>query len=76
MYRFTTKQGQTLEGRDEVFPNRWHAMEGGSPVEVEYLSSSPETNRIPGETVGAVTYGAIGAVLLLASAVLLARGRR
>ena len=68
MYSFTTKQGQTLEGKDEVFPNRWRVLEGGSPLEVEYLSNSPETNRIPGETVGAV--------LLLASAVLLARGRR
>ena len=76
MYSFTTKQGQTLEGKDEVFPNRWRVLEGGSPLEVEYLSNSPETNRIPGETVSAVTYGAIGAVLLLASAVLLARGRR
>jgi hypothetical protein len=51
-------------------------LEGGTPLEVEYLSSSPETNRIPGETVGAVTYDAIGAVLLLTSAALLARGRR
>lgn len=76
MYSFTTKQGQTLEGKDEVFPNRWRVLEGGSPVEVEYLSSSPETNRIPWETISAVTYGAIGALLLLTSAVLLTHGRR
>jgi hypothetical protein len=29
MYRFTTQQGQTLEGKDEVFPNRWRALEEG-----------------------------------------------
>jgi hypothetical protein len=76
MYRFTTRQGQTLEGKDEVFPNRRRALQDGGPVEVEYVSSSPETNRIPGETINAITDGAIGAVLLLAGAALLARGRR
>jgi len=76
MYCFTTRQGQTLEGKDEVFPNRRRALQEGGPVEVEYLSSSPETNRIPGETISAITDGAIGAVLLLAGAALLARGRR
>jgi hypothetical protein len=76
MYRFTTRQGQTLEGKDEVFPNRWHALEAGGPVEIEYLPRAPETNRIPAETVSAATYAAIGGSLLLAGAVLLARGRR
>jgi LPXTG-motif cell wall-anchored protein len=76
MYRFTTRNGETLEGKDAVFPNRWRALEEGGPVEVEYLASSPETNRIPGETVSAITYSAIGGVLLLAGAAVLARGRR
>jgi uncharacterized protein DUF3592 len=73
--RFTTWQGQTLEGKDDVFPNRWRSLEEGGPVEVEYLPSSPETNRIPGETISAVSYGAIGTGLHLAGAVLLARSR-
>jgi hypothetical protein len=76
MYRFTTRQGQTVEGKDEVFPERWRSLEEGGPLEVEYLSNSPETNRIPGETVSGATYSAIGVVLLLAGAALLARGRR
>ncbi|MGH8069787.1 MAG: hypothetical protein ACRERE_32000 [Candidatus Entotheonellia bacterium] len=76
MYRFTTRKGETLEGKDKVFPNRWRALKEGGPLEVEYLPSSSATNRIPGETVSAVSYGAIGAGLLLAGAVLLARGRR
>jgi hypothetical protein len=41
MYRFTTRQGQTLEGKDEVFPNRWRALEAGGPVEIEYPPPRP-----------------------------------
>jgi hypothetical protein len=76
IYRFTPRQGPVLEGKDEVFPDRWRILEEGGPVEVEYLSSAPETNRVPGERLSASTYSAIGGILLLTSAVLLFMGVR
>lgn len=77
MYRFTTKQGQTLEGEDgEVLSDHWRTLEEGGPVAVEYLPSSPETNRIPGRWAQSSTFGIISGLLFLASTTLLLIGRR
>lgn len=76
MYKFTTKEGQTIEGKDDVFPNTWRTLKEGGTVEVEYLPNSPDTNRIPGETAKSSTYKNIGRFLFLASAVILLIGLR
>jgi hypothetical protein len=75
-YRFTTREGKTIQGRDDVFPNTYHKLREGGPIEIEYLSDSPDTNRIPGESAKSSTYANIGRFLLLSSAFLLLTGFR
>lgn len=77
MYRFTTRHGQTIEGKHgDVLADIYYKLLEGGPVEVEYLPGSPETNRIPGQSAKSSTYRNIGGFLLLASAVLLLIGFR
>ena len=40
-YRFTTKEGQRLEGRTDVLPGAWASLKEGDAVTVEYLPESP-----------------------------------
>lgn len=69
-YRFTTREGQTLEGTSEVLSQTWEALEQGGPVVVEYLPSSPDTHRIGEQPAGSATWGIVALVVLLASTVL------
>src|SRR5687768_14663695 len=48
-YRFTTPEGRTIHARSDVLPTTWRALRDGGPVEIEYIPSSPETTRIPGQ---------------------------
>jgi len=48
MYSFTTKQGQTLEGKDEVFPNRLNT----STYQKARCSPSPSSVS-PSKSIGA-----------------------
>jgi hypothetical protein len=48
-YRFTTPEGRTIDARSDVLPTTWRVLRDGGPVEIEYLPSSPETTRIPGQ---------------------------
>ena len=48
-YRFSTPEGRTMEARSDALPTTWRALRNGGPVEIEYLSSSPEMTRIPGQ---------------------------
>jgi len=75
-YRFTTKEGQTLEGRYDVLPDAWNSVKEGDPVVVEYLPDSPDTNRIPEQRARSGTFGIISTVLLVAATVLYIIGRR
>lgn len=74
-YRFTTKDGRTLEGRADVLRSTLGRLEVGGPVTVEYLENSPETNRIPGQLAGSTTWAVMSFVLLGASAALFIAGR-
>jgi hypothetical protein len=75
-YRFTTKEGRTLEGRADVLPRTWRELEKGGRVVVEYVPSSPDTNRIPDQLARSHTWGVMAAVLLVASGVLFVINRR
>ena len=46
-YRFTTKEGRTLESRYDVLPGTWGKFKEGDALVVEYLPDSPDTNRVP-----------------------------
>lgn len=75
-YRFTTKEGRTLEGRADVLPGTWGTLEEGGPVVVEYLPGSPDTNRIPEQRARSGIWAIMALVLLVASAGLFVLGRR
>lgn len=75
-YRFTTKEGRTLEGRADVLPQTWRDLREGGPVVVEYLPASPDTNRIPDQLARSRTWGIMASVLLVASGVLFVINRR
>ena len=69
-YRFTTKEGRTIEGRYDVLPGTWQNLKKGDPVIVEYLPDSPDTNRIPEQRARSLTWTIMALVLLVASGVL------
>ncbi|MBI2997623.1 MAG: DUF3592 domain-containing protein [Deltaproteobacteria bacterium] len=75
-YRFTTKEGRTLEGRYELLPQMWGKLKEGDPVIVEYLPDSPDTNRIPEQRARSGTWRIMALVLLVASVILFIIGRR
>ena len=75
-YRFTTKEGRTIEGRYDVLPGTWQELKEGDPVTIEYLSDSPDTNRIPDQRARSMTWTIMALVLLVASGVLFIISRR
>ena len=75
-YRFTTKEGRTIEGRYDVLPGAWQKLKEGDPVTVEYLPDAPDTNRIPEQRARSLTWTIMALVLLVASGVLFVISRR
>ncbi len=75
-YRFTTKEGRTIEGRYDVLPGTWQKLNEGDSVTVEYLPDAPDTNRIPEQRARSLTWTIMALVLLVASAVLFIISRR
>lgn len=75
-YRFTTKEGRTVEGRTDVLPETWASLSEGDAVAVEYLQESPDTNRIPDQRARSMIWGVMALVLLGTSAVLFVVGWR
>jgi hypothetical protein len=69
-YRFSTKEGRTIEGRYQVLPATWQELKEGGPVTIEYLAEAPDTNRVPDQRARSMTLTIIALVLLVASAVL------
>ena len=47
-YRFTTKEGRTIEGRYDVLPGTWQKLKEGAPVTIEYLPDAPGHESHPG----------------------------
>jgi hypothetical protein len=75
-YRFTTKEGRTIEGRYDVLPGTWQKLKERSPITVEYLPDAPDTNRIPEQRARSLTWTIMALVLLVASGVLFVISRR
>lgn len=84
-FRFTTQDGSTVEGSQEVDVATWEGLRERDPVEIHYLPSSPTSARLePGANVftaviffllGAVV-GSIGGVLVVRAVRGLIRSRR
>jgi len=55
MYRFTTTDGRTYDGKEDVLPELWGKLKVGDPVTIEYLTASPDTNQIPDQRAGTST---------------------
>lgn len=84
-FRFTSKDGSTIEGDEQVEVATWEGLTERGPIEVYYLPSSPSSVRLePGESpigvlilflVG-VVFGGIGGFLFVRAALELLRARR
>jgi hypothetical protein len=77
-YRFATRRGATMEGRDEVDADRWDELNPGDPFEIVYLPESPQTNRATSTTQMplAIGFTAMGGFTLLVGAGALAAAWR
>lgn len=76
-YTFTAPDGSVHSGRGETTQDRWEPLKPGDPIEVQYLASSPATNRLLGERTGGIEwlivlfpllFGGVGLILLLVCA--------
>lgn len=74
-YTFTV-DGRVLKGTSEALSATASTLKPGGPVEVQYLSDSPETNRIPGQRASYATWLAMTMVAFVAGIALLWRARR
>ncbi len=68
-YRFTTGQGEVVEGSDAVEIATWEDLQERGPIVVRYLASSPSSNRL---TIGTNT--ALPVALLLVALILAGTG--
>ena len=75
LYRFTTTDGRTLDGKDDVLPELWRSLKVGDPVAVEYLAASPDNNQIPEQRAGGRTFLVLGLATLVGGLALVALGR-
>ncbi len=64
-YRFTSVDGQVVEGSDAVSVETWEALTERGPVVVRYLQGQPATNRL---TLGSDLFGAV--IFLVAGVIL------
>jgi len=75
MYRFTTTDGRTFDGKEDVLPELWGKLNVGDPVAVEYLAASPDTNQIPDQRAGTSTALIAASAGFLVGVALLGYGR-
>lgn len=75
-YRFSTPDGQTVQGRSDVLPGTYRALEKGGPVAVEYLESSPGTNRVPDQRARPWIFALMAAACWTGGVTMLVKGRR
>jgi len=76
MYRFTTTDGRTLDGKQDVLPEFWRELKVGDPVPVEYVAAAPDNNQIPKQVAGASAFRILGLATLLGGLALVALGRK
>jgi hypothetical protein len=68
--------GRVVHGKSEVLWETASTLKPGGPVNVQYLSGAPETNRIPGQRGGYATWRAMAVAAFIAGIALLWRARR
>lgn len=49
-YRFSTPEGQAVEGSATLYSDTWEGLMEGQPIQVRYLPDEPMTNRVDGRT--------------------------
>ena len=66
-YRFTVSEGRTVEGQDQLGRSEWEALTEGGPIQISYLPSRLDSNRVLGQThlLLEVIFGIIGTVFTL-----------
>lgn len=66
-YRFTVADGRTSEGRDQLDRSEWEALTELGPIQISYLPSKLESNRVLGQThlLLEVIFGIIGTIFTL-----------
>jgi hypothetical protein len=77
-YRFVTRQGAALDGRNEVGVDQWETLNLGEPVEVDNLPTSPTMTRAAAtsEWPLAIGFTALGAFVALVGEAMLVGGAR
>jgi hypothetical protein len=75
-YKFTTRDGQLLNGTSEVLSATSSRLKEGGTVEIQYLPGSPQTNRIPGQRAGYAAWTIMAVIGCASGVVLLFIGRR
>lgn len=68
--------GHVVHGKSEVLWETASTLKPGGPVNVQYLSGAPETNRIPGQRAGYAEWRVLAVAALVAGVALLWRARR
>lgn len=66
-YRFTSAQGEEVEGAADVPAQEWERLEAGRKFLVTYLPGAPDSSRVSGEEdwIAALVFMAIGGVFAL-----------
>ena len=74
-YSFTAEDGRSYEGHSGVSVATWDQLREKEPVQVEYVASSPWTNRVAGESSASLQYifPGIGFVAAFIGVLLVAR---
>lgn len=78
VYRFSTLDGVTVEGRRSVDEDVWDGYVEGQSIALEYIPGDPSINRVAGQSdwVGPIVTGALGGTSLPVGLVLTAIGVR
>lgn len=72
-YRFTASDGETVEGRDQLGQSQWEKLTERGSVQIVYLPSSVDSNRVLGQTnlMLKVIFGILAGFFLLAGGAIL-----
>jgi uncharacterized protein DUF3592 len=77
-YRFTSANGEVIDGTADVPVEEWERLEAGQPFAVTYLPGDPDSSRPPGsdEWIAALLFSLFGGLFALLGCVLaFAEGR-
>jgi hypothetical protein len=75
-YRFTTQDGESVQGSDEVAPHTWKSIRERDPIQIVYLRDRPARSRLVAAEPGAASWIAnvVGGALAVGGALLLGYG--